>query len=72
MSVYVKKSNIRLYPEIIGELPGEICGRKGCTGVMEDMREGSCHCFAVIPPCSYCTTLRTMCSVCETEVHDSY
>jgi len=53
-----------------GFLPGETCNRNGCKGIMEDIRDGSCYCSAVIPPCGYCTSLHTQCSICGEEIED--
>lgn len=54
----------------IGYLKGEICGREGCAGIIEEHPSESCCSCHVNPPCSYCTDSREYCPVCEWEGRD--
>lgn len=54
----------------IGYEQGEICGRNGCDGVIEqhDTDTGcSCH---ISPPCSHCTTPREYCPACKWDAQE--
>lgn len=47
-----------------GILKGEICGRDGCTGIIDaGEKEGCCSCH-INPPCGYCTTQTEYCPEC--------
>lgn len=47
-----------------GNIKGEICGRDGCSGIIDEREaERGCSCH-INPPCSYCTTSREYCPVC--------
>lgn len=51
---------------------GEICGRNGCTAVIElkeSDRSCSCH---INPPCSACTEAREWCPECGYERKDDF
>ena len=49
----------------IGCLEGEVCGRNGCTGIIEEKDiDGSCSCH-INPPCSYCEQAKEYCPECE-------
>lgn len=51
---------------------GEICGRGGCEGVLENrekMGDGcSCH---ITAPCSYCMEGYSKCPICEWQMEDA-
>ena len=54
----------------IGVLEGEQCNRDGCEGtIVEHDSDGGCSCH-INPPCSYCTTSREYCSVCEWDAQE--
>lgn len=48
-----------------GTEEGEVCGRRGCDGVIEIKMpdDGSCSCH-ISPPCSYCTSSTFACPKC--------
>lgn len=51
--------------EEIGYETGEVCNRNRCIGIIvEHESDGSCSCH-INPPCSYCTTDRHYCPVCD-------
>lgn len=53
----------------IGLREDDVCGRDGCTGVMEKQdKDTSCSCH-ICPPCSHCVDATYECSLCgfETE-----
>lgn len=53
-----------------GTLKGDVCGRSGCIGVIDEHpKEGSCTCH-LNPPCSYCTTPNQYCPECGWEAED--
>ena len=43
---------------------GEVCGRDGCDGVIEEKPVENCSCH-INPPCSACTTPAEFCPVCD-------
>lgn len=46
-----------------GELIGEVCGRKGCQGILQSGTEDtSCSCH-ISPPCGHCCTVS--CTQCD-------
>lgn len=51
----------------VGYLKGEICGRNGCQGMIEEHPSESCCSCHINPPCSYCTDAREFCSICGWE-----
>ncbi|WP_391564595.1 hypothetical protein [Sinorhizobium meliloti] len=53
--------------EEVGWEAGAICGRKGCTGIIEQhSTEESCSCH-INSPCGKCTTPREFCEECGWE-----
>lgn len=49
---------------------GEVCGRDGCDGIIEEHDiDGGCSCH-INPPCSYCTTPKEFYPVCGWEAAD--
>jgi len=46
-----------------GVLAGEICGRNGCTGIIDEYEKGVCSCH-INPPCPACTEPRAYCPEC--------
>lgn len=53
-----------------GYLEGEVCGRNGCAGIIEEKEiDGCCSCH-ISPPCSYCTTAKECCPVCEWDAEE--
>lgn len=43
---------------------GDVCGRNGCTGIIEEHpRVGECACH-IIQPCAYCSTPVEFCPEC--------
>lgn len=52
--------------EDVGVEEGQVCGRDGCVGTMEDIRDtdNGCACH-INPPCSHCTTVHVACNVCN-------
>lgn len=55
----------------IGTMPGEVCGRDGCEGVLvERMPDPDrCTCFSR-PPCPECTRGGAKCPDCGEEVFE--
>jgi hypothetical protein len=49
-----------------GTEEGETCGRKGCAGIIDTIKEGSCSCH-INPPCHVCTSARPYCPICGWE-----
>lgn len=48
-----------------GNRKGDVCGRDGCEGIIDEHeKEGSCSCH-INPPCSKCTTDTSYCPVCD-------
>lgn len=44
---------------------GEVCGRNGCKGIIDEHEsETGCSCH-INPPCGHCTTPREFCPVCD-------
>ena len=44
---------------------GQVCGRDGCTGILEEHdTDSGCSCH-ISPPCGHCTTSREFCPVCD-------
>jgi len=63
-----------------GYLEGEVCGRSGCAGIIEEKEvDGGCSCH-IVAPCSYCETPKEHCPECdwdaqgelESEEHDAW
>lgn len=55
---------------MVGVYEGEVCGRDGCSGVLEaHPHPGGCTCFQSAP-CSVCTVNRQYCPTCEWEAQD--
>jgi len=55
---------------MIGDYEGEVCGRRGCTGVIR-FRESDAQCSCHInPPCSACTDKVLECPECEITSED--
>jgi len=49
---------------------GQVCGRKGCKGTIEEHpSDGGCSCH-INPPCSYCVDPREYCGTCGWEAAD--
>ncbi len=42
---------------------GEVCGRDGCNGIIDEHEKRGCSCH-INPPCSACTEPRAYCSEC--------
>lgn len=54
-----------------GYFKGEVCGRYGCTGVIEEKDlEGGCSCHTGHPPCGYCETPKERCPECGWDAED--
>lgn len=53
----------------IGLLPGDQCNRNGCTGIIQDDREGQCSCH-INPPCGFCTDDSYSCDMCGASISD--
>lgn len=72
VSVFHKKSGMMLEdylsnPDNFGLFDGEICGRFGCKGKMENHdQSNSCTCF-YSAPCSYCMNPHVICDTCGYE-----
>ena len=49
---------------------GQVCGRRGCKGVIDQHATDSCCSCHINPPCSYCTTPREFCEECGWEAQD--
>jgi hypothetical protein len=47
----------------IGFEYGDVCGRDGCTGVLETKRVRDCYCH-ISPPCSACVEAPLVCEEC--------
>lgn len=56
---------------MFGQEVGQICGRDGCKGIIQDDYEpdGGCSCH-INGPCGYCTTEREYCPECEWAARD--
>lgn len=53
-----------------GYCKGEKCNRNGCAGIiMERDIDGCCSCH-INPPCSYCTTAKEYCPICEWDAYE--
>ena len=48
----------------VGYCEGDVCGRDGCEGILEQHPVENCSCH-INPPCSQCTTPREFCPVCD-------
>lgn len=48
-----------------GYLKGEVCNRDGCVGIIDEHYTDSCCSCHINPPCSYCTTSREYCPICD-------
>ncbi|WP_019567327.1 hypothetical protein [Agrobacterium sp. 10MFCol1.1] len=56
--------------EEVGYEVGQVCGREGCLGLLEEHdTDQSCSCH-INAPCSKCTTPREYCPVCKWEAED--
>jgi len=56
------------FPVAVGEVDGDICGRKGCNGVIVGKKfHGSCSCHLGHAPCGWCTSGCMTCSKCDFE-----
>lgn len=53
----------------LGHLEGEICGRDGCHGVIEEHQIENCSCH-ISPPCPACLTPREYCDTCGWEADE--
>jgi hypothetical protein len=47
----------------LGESIGEVCNRKGCTGIIEEFDEENCTCYAKAP-CPTCMGHNVVCPKC--------
>lgn len=53
-----------------GFVKGEVCGRDGCQGIIEEHeKDGGCTCF-INPPCSYCVEPCEFCPECDWQASD--
>jgi len=53
-----------------GTIKGELCGRNGCEGIIDEHeKEGCCSCH-INPPCGYCTSDTSYCPKCEWAAED--
>ena len=58
-----------------GVVAGDVCGRNGCAGIIDEHEKRGCSCH-INPPCSACTEPRGYCPECgwdernEIEVED--
>lgn len=48
---------------------GSVCGRNGCSGVIEIMAPDNCSCH-VCPPCASCVAPREFCPECDWRAKD--
>ncbi|OHV81651.1 hypothetical protein [Rhizobium sp. LCM 4573] len=56
--------------EIVCFEAGQVCGRKGCDGIIQQHSSDSgCSCH-INPPCSFCTTPREYCEACGWDAAD--
>ena len=49
----------------IGYCEGDVCGRNGCQGVLEEHPVENCSCHTGNPPCGQCMKPREFCPVCD-------
>jgi hypothetical protein len=49
--------------ERLGYEEGDVCGRDGCTGIIEEREVENCSCH-ISPPCAQCVEDRTYCPEC--------
>lgn len=50
----------------LGHFEGDICGRSGCPGVIDERPVENCSCH-ISPPCGECLTPREYCDTCGWE-----
>lgn len=51
----------------IGYEKGDVCGREGCAGIIDQHPTDKCCSCHINPPCSYCTDSREYCPECGWE-----
>lgn len=59
----------RMLNSVIGVCEGDICGRQGCRGIINEHPPENCSCH-INPPCSACTSPCAFCPSCEWEEKD--
>ncbi len=52
-----------------GTEAGQVCGRRGCGGVIEERRVENCSCH-ISPPCHECVEDKHYCPECEWQAKD--
>lgn len=53
----------------LGYAEGDVCGRNGCTGIIDSHPSENCSCH-ISPPCFACTSPRNFCPDCDWEEKD--